>query len=177
MEKDYFMVIVWCLIPNCNDKFLILGTGWIFDEWKRHLWSRRSAGWKPEGEESKSEDGKSLAIPKTRFRIVEAISYDKQDVDIKEKLRHNLIQPTGNKETLGQGHRLNTWPWKAGPGILLIKDAAEGEQGLKTEADVPRADRRAIAVPNTMLALLFEWHSSLLGRHVSPLPPPDLCKT
>lgn len=39
MENYYFMVIVWCLIPNCNDKILILSTGWIFDEWNRnHGW-------------------------------------------------------------------------------------------------------------------------------------------
>lgn len=36
MENDYFMVIVWCLILDCNGKILILSMGWIFDEWKRN---------------------------------------------------------------------------------------------------------------------------------------------
>lgn len=89
MEKDYFMVIVWCLILNCNNKFLILGMGWIFDDWKRQLWLRRSAGWYPQESHLESEDIQSVAIAKKKknnaFWTVEPISYNKQDVEIKER--------------------------------------------------------------------------------------------
>lgn len=64
MEKDYFMVIVWCLILNCNNKFLILRMGWIFDDWKRQLWLRRLARWYPEKSHSEPEVIESVVIAK-----------------------------------------------------------------------------------------------------------------